>query len=428
MEALLHYVWQHRLYPATPLATTDGLPVEIIDPGLYNQGDGPDFFNAKIRLGEQLLAGNVEIHVRASDWFRHRHEADPAYDNVILHVASVLDAEVVTHSGRQLPQLQLGVPETLAQRYNMLLNEMRYPPCWRVIPELKSFEIHAWLSALTVERLQEKTARIESLLDRTQNDWEWVLFISLARGYGFGINGEAFERWALSLTLPIMGKHRDDLFQIEALFVGQAGLLEPDEVPEERRDDHYLRLKREYDFLRHKFSLSPLPASVWKFKTRPQNSPYIRLSQLAEMWHSRRIDFSRLKAAEDIDAMRRLLCAEALPYWQTHYTFGSTLGSKTALRLSRSSLDILLINTVAPLLFAYGRRHYDEDMAERAFLLLEGLKPERNHITAAWDEVGITAAHAADSQALLQLRAHYCDRKDCLRCRFGVRYLKRCGG
>lgn len=404
MEMLLHYVWQHRMFPLGTLTTTDGQELEIIDPGLHNHGAGPDFSGAKVRIGGQLWAGNVEIHLRATDWYRHHHDSDVAYDSVVLHVVGTKDCEVTTTNGRVLPTFVLPVPTAVEDNYRELLAEEAYPPCYRVIPQLSRLEVHSWMSALTVERLETKTQRVEHWLQKTTGDWERTFFIILARAFGFGTNADAMERWAALINPQHIGKHRDNLEQVEAFFLGLAGLLD---------DDDNIRC-REWRFLRSKFDLTPLPHSVWKMgRLRPQNFPQVRLSQLAELYHSRRLDFSRVRETKDIAAMRQLLTATKPAAGRSHYS------------LSEASVDLLIINAIAPILFAYGRSHADEELTERAFELLEGIKAESNAITRSWAKAGITSQHAADSQALIQLRTRYCDRKDCLRCRFGAAYLKK---
>ncbi len=424
MEKLLHFAWLHHLLPAAGLRTEEGERIEVIDPGVHNFDAGPDFFNAKVKIGGTLWVGNVEMHERASDWARHGHAADPAYDNVILHVCSRLDAQACTSSGRHLPQTVLPVPDMVCERYEELLAEEAYPPCYRVLGKLPSVVTHGWLSALTVERLEEKTQRVENWLARTGNDWEKAFFVTLARNFGFGVNAEAFEEWAATVPLPAVGKHRDNAFQVEAIFLGQAGLLTDDATDEERRDEYFLRLQNEYLYLAHKFSLSPMPSARWRFlRLRPQNFPHIRLSQLVTLYCRGKLDFSQLLDARTPEATRALFQTEATPYWTTHYTFGAAHKPHTK-ALQAASLDLLLINTAAPMLFAYGKHHHDEALSERAFTLLESVRPEQNFITRSWERAGLRAENAADSQALIQLRRHYCERKDCLRCRFGCEYLR----
>ncbi len=420
MEKLLHYAWQHRLFPAAPLVTTDGQPVEVIDPGLHNNDAGPDFFNAKVRIGGTVWVGNVELHLHSGDWQRHGHNADAAYNNVVLHVVADADTEVYTADGRQLPQLVLPVPATLSEGYEELLAEERYPPCYRIVPRLEPLTVSGWLSALTAERLEAKAGRIGVLVNDTVSDWEYVCFATLARNFGFGVNSDAFEEWARHVNLQQIGKHRDSLFQVEAYFMGQAGLLDK---PPATADDYYTRLREEYLFLAHKFTLTPLPADRWRFlRLRPQNFPYIRLSQLARLYHEGRAEFARLLEAESPADLRACLATSVTPYWETHYAFGRE-SRRHVKALQRASLDLLIINTIVPLFFAYGRWKFDENLCERAFALLEQLDAENNFITRSWREAGLRVASAADSQALVHLRRNYCDRKDCLRCRFGYEYL-----
>ncbi len=424
MEKLLHYAWRHRLYPVAPLVTTDGQPVEVIDPGLPNHDAGPDFFNAKVNIGGTLWVGNVEIHLHSSDWRRHGHASDSAYDNVVLHVVADADAEVATAAGRLLPQLVLPLPASLSEGYEELLSAERYPPCYRIVPQIDKMVVHGWLNALAAERLEEKAARIRTLVGATTADWEYVCFCTLARNFGFGVNGDAFEEWARHVDLSQVGKHRDSLFQVEAYFFGQAGLL--DKLPDEA-DEYPRRLREEYDFLSRKFGLESMSPARWRFlRLRPQNFPHVRLAQLARLYHEGRAEFARLLEAESVSDLHACLSASVSPYWETHYAFGheSPRSTKT---LRAASLDLLVINTVVPLLFAYGRWRHDDRLCERAFGLLEQLKPENNHIIRAWREAGVEARCAADSQALVHLRRNYCDRKDCLRCRFGYEYLKSSG-
>lgn len=470
MEALLHYVWQHRLFPTSPLVTTSGERVEVLDTGLHNTDAGPDFFNAKVRIGAQLWVGNVEIHTRASDWFRHEHQGDPRYNNVILHVVEHNDAEVTTLSGRSLPQLVLSVPTYVADNYHTLMVEDAYPPCHRILPTLPLFEVHAWLSALTIERLEQKMTRIDQWLSLTHGDWERVAFILLARAFGFGKNTDAFEHWAATLDPQHTGKHRDDPLLIEAFFFGQAGLLDSGQISQEDQDSHFQLLQREYRFLQQKFNLTPIPVQEWKFlRLRPQNFPHVRLAQLAALYLSQRFSLAAICQSPSIEELYNILEFNTLPYWLHRFKFGENAvpfaknqdklnpssqhaakenrnftterpskdtnranqPRKVAKRdascscLSSASKDLLLINAVFPLLFAYGHHHQNEALMDKAINWMETMRAERNHVVRMWQDVGIMAEHAADSQALLQLKWMYCDRHDCLRCRFGARYLQR---
>lgn len=422
MEQLLHYVWLHRLYPLGPLRTTDGRLLEVVDPGLPNTDAGPDFFNAKVRVDGTLWVGNIEVHDRASDWMRHGHDRDPAYDNVVLHVVGEADAEVCRTDGQPVPQWQLSCPDEVRRHYDELRQADLFPPCRSVLSVLSPFKIHSWLSALQAERFRGKADAIGQRLQRNGNHWEDAFFVTLARNFGFGLNADAFEAWALRLPLRDVAKHRDNLFQVEALFFGQAGLLDGDDLGNEA---YPLDLQREYRYLQHKFDLpAALPRDRWRFlRLRPQSFPHVRLAQLAWLYHKQENLFSRLMEAEDADAVRRLLQVQTSPYWTEHYRFGTTSPRRTR-HLGTQALDLVLLNTVIPFLYAYGLHRSEDKLCERAVCFLEGLKAEDNSIIRQWAAAGLPVRTAADSQALLQLKKQYCDRRDCLRCRFGYEYLK----
>jgi hypothetical protein len=429
MEQLLHYAWKHKMLPLGDLHTTDGRTVEVIDPGLHNSNAGPDFFNAKVRIGGTLWVGNVELHLRSADWYAHGHDRDDRYNNVVLHVVSEADADVLTNDGHYLPQLVMQVPPQVRENYEALLHADRYPPCYKAIPGLSRLLVHSWMAALQTERLEQKTEAIRRRAERSNGSWEDAFFQTLARNFGFGLNGDAFEMWAQSLPMSAVGKHRDDLFQVEAMFMGQAGLLEPESIPLRHRDEalgeaYFSSLRNEYSYLRHKFQMQPMQHSAWRFlRLRPQNFPHIRIAQLATLYHEGRLSLSSLLDCTTVDELRQLLSTRVTPYWETHYGFG--VGSpKSTKRLSRGSVDVIIINTAIPMLFAAGRHRKKDELCDRAFDLLEQMKAEQNHIITMWRECGLTVDSAADTQALIQLKREYCDRKDCLRCRFGYEYLR----
>lgn len=430
MEELLHYTWKHKLFPLQSLTTTDGSPVEVIDPGLHNRNAGPDFFNSKIKIGGTLWVGNVEIHTRSTDWFQHGHDRDPRYNNVVLHVCETVDGSIVTADGHYPPQMQLSVPPAVREHYAELQQTDQYPPCYRIIPDLSALTVHSWMAALQTERLEQKTEAIRQRAERLDGSWEDAFFVTLARNYGFGINGDAFEQWAYNVPLKAVAHHRDSLFQIEAIFMGQAGLLELDTIPahyqkDALNDGYFARLRNEYQYLAHKFTLTPMDASQWRFlRLRPQNFPHIRISQLANLYYQQRLGLSTLIDCKTVDELKALLRSQVTPYWETHYTFGS-LSTKNEKHLSYGSLNLLMINTAIPVLFAVGRHRRREELCDRAFDLLEQLRPENNYIVRMWQQCGLTVRSAGDTQALIQLKKEYCDKRDCLRCRFGYEYLKK---
>lgn len=429
MEQLLHYVWRHRILPVSGLLTTDGKPVEVIDPGLHNSNAGPDFFNAKVRIDGTLWVGNVEIHDKSSDWYLHGHDKDAHYDNVVLHVAGLIDTEVRTSKGDILPQVRLEVPSYVSSHYHELLTTDKYPPCYNIIPSLSKLTVHSWMSALQTERLEQKTEAIVRRVAACDGSWESGYFVTLARNFGFGVNKEAFEQWAKSIPLHAVDHHRDSLFQIEAIFMGQAGLLNTECLPASHRqeamqDEYFGRLRSEYTYLAHKFSLTPMDGKAWRFlRLRPQNFPYIRISQLANLYFERRGSLSQLVACETLKEATRQLQTHVSTYWETHYTFGHA-SAKSAKELSKQSQNLLMINTCVPVLFAYGRHLGNDKLCDRAFDFLDELKAETNSVVKMWQDVGLEVQNAGDSQALLQLKKEYCDRKYCLRCRIGYEYLK----
>lgn len=429
MEELLHYCWQHKLLPLSQLTTTDGRSVEVIDPGLHNQHAGPDFFNAKVKIDGMLWVGNVEIHDKASDWYRHGHDKDANYDSVILHVVGEVDAEARTMNGTILPQMKLEVPQSVTDNYEALLRTETYPPCYKIIPTLSKLMIHSWLSAMETERLERKTDDIVRRVGQCGGSWENAYFVTLARNFGFSTNSDAFEQWALNVPLDKVGHHRDDIFQIEAIFMGQAGLLEEDCLPERYRasahkEGYFDRLRDEYRYMAHKFQLHPMDNKLWRFlRLRPQNFPHIRISQLATLYYRRQTGLSELIEQESLKDVTNLLQTEVTDYWRTHYTFGAP-GPKSTKKLSAASANLIIINTAIPMLFAYGRHKDDDRLCNRAFDFLDALKAENNNIVRMWQECGLSVESAGDSQALIQLKKEYCDKKECIRCRIGYEYLK----
>lgn len=415
--------------PPGCLTTTDGRSLEIIDPGLANRNAGPDFFNAKVRIDGVMWVGNVEIHERSADWYMHCHDRDAAYNNVVLHVARVVDTDVVTARGDRLPQLQLDIPPQLIAGYRQLMAADALPPCRDVVTGMSRLAVHSWLSALLAERMSDKTEAIHRRVEYFDGSWEEAFFATIARSFGFGVNSEAFEQWAACVPLAQVAHHRDDAFQVEALFMGVAGLLDPNQMSARQReaalaDSFFVRMKSEYDYLSLKFHLKAMSRHVWRFlRLRPQNFPYIRLSQLATLYCSRRASIATLTSCATPTAMREALQTSVGEYWRTHYTFGSESRASDK-QLSAASRDLLIVNAVVPMLHAWGVYIGDDSLTQRAIDTLETMPPEDNTYIRMWKECGIEAHNAADTQALLQLQHRYCERKDCLRCRFGYYYLK----
>jgi hypothetical protein len=419
-EEFLHYIWQYRLYKPELVLQT-GEKLEVIHPGTYNTDSGPDFFNARIRIGETIWAGNIEIHILSSDWKRHNHEQDKSYDNVILHVVWRDDLPVFRIDGTAIPTLELDglYNENSWKKYLHFMASKRWIPCDTMVIDVDSFVRDAWLDRILVERLERKALQVELILSITNNDWAQTFYRLLARNMGFKLNNQAFEMLAQSLPFNFLAKHADDLFQVEAMVFGQAGLLESS-----FNEEYPNRLKKEYEFLKKKFDLTPVDAHLWRFmRLHPGNFPTLRLAQFAAIIHHSSSIIGELFNSNDVAAYRELFGAEASDYWKTHYTFGKISEPKRK-TLGLSSIDLLIINLVAPILVAYGRWKNDTAMIEKAVDLLMQLKPENNAITRKWAEIGISAGNAATSQSLIELKSQYCDNKKCLSCSLGNALLK----
>lgn len=421
MEDLLHYVWKYKLYTSSSLITPEGIPVSVIDPGVHNKDAGPDFFNAKIKIGETLWVGSVEIHTVASDWLRHNHHKDKRYDNIILHVVEQNDYTAKRENGEVIPAVVIEIPKQIRDNMEWLLHKDKSMPCLSFIGGIEPIHIASWMNVLLSERLERKVNDIESLLCHCRDDWNEVFYILLSRNFGFGINNDAFEWLAKSLPLKYIQRQRSSCSQVEAMLFGQAGMLE-----EDGGDEYYRLLKREYGFLKQKYSLKPLDESLFRnLRTRPGNFPHIKLAQLAAIWCAHDTLFPVLREAGNLRQIREYLRASPSEYWQVHFRFNTPPSSFQHKGLSDNMLDILLINTVAPLFFAWGRKHGQPECTDKAIRILERIKAEKNSIVDLFVKAGIKVEHAGDSQALIQLRKCYCEQNKCLYCRIGFRLLKR---
>lgn len=422
MEKLMQYVWKHRLWRSEDMVTNTGKKVRVVDPGLLNTDAGPDFFNAKIEIDGHMWVGNVEMHYRATDWKRHHHDSDKAYDSVILHVVAKDDAPVRRTNGELIPQLVLEVSPQFNADYASLVGATIEVPCATKIKQVPHLTIVEWVEGLAFERLHGKVERIHQLLDSFNGSWEDVCYVTLARNFGFGINNDAFERLARRTPLRLLGKHSDSVLQIEALLFGQAGMLD---AQKPGMDSYYNQLCTEYAFLSNKFQLTPMEKESWKlFRIRPQNFPYRRIAMLAQYIEGGFRMMNRILEAEGEKEMRALFEVELSGYWTKHYTFGKPNERATA-TLSRSSIDIILINTVAPLLYAYGELTGNYEMTDKAIKLLEDLRAENNSIVSHFVAYGIDCPDALTSQALVQLKREYCDARKCIYCKIGHHLLSK---
>ncbi len=417
-EDFLTHIWKYGLFDRNSMVSDTGEKIEVISLGEPNHNAGPDFVNAKIRIGNTLWAGNVEIHVNASDWKKHKHNEDYNYDNVILHVVLNADEPVMRSNASRIPSVVLQFDPELFKNYTTLMNSKAWIPCQSYISEIDRFILHAWMSSILVERLQEKTGRIDQLLELYNNSWEEVFYIQLARNFGFSVNAEPFEQLARSLPLHCLARHKNNLLQTEALLFGQAGFLD-----KEIDDIYYTKLKAEYRHLSNKFNLKAIDNNQWKFlRLRPVNFPTIRIAQFASLIHVSSGLFRKIIETENLISLQNIFSVKTSDYWDTHYQFGNTSDRKIK-SLGKEAINIILINTVIPLIFLYGSKTGNEKLKARAVEFLSQLPAEKNAVIKRWGLTGIYAESAFDSQALLQLYSGYCMKKHCLHCMIGNKII-----
>jgi len=422
-EEFLHYLWKYSLYYSENLADRDGNRIAVINPGEYNRDAGPDFFNARIRIGDTVWAGNVELHTRASQYNQHGHNNDPAYDNVILHVVAEDDKKVFNSKGQEVLTVALEFDPGIYNRYLSLISNPYIIACQQDIDRVDRMQLRHWLGRLVAERLQEKSELILRVLAETGNDWNETFYRVLTRYFGFRVNREPFEMLAAALPFRIISKHADNLFQLEALLFGVAGMLEEGLFREALNDIYYCDLIKEFKVLSSKYSLKPMDGWIWKFsRLRPVNFPTVRISQLASMLSVTGGLFSRVIEAGDMGELRDLLEVSSSEYWNDHYVFGKK-SKRIKKKAGVQATAILLINAVIPVMFVYGKSRGINDLCERALDFLDQTEPEENIIINEWKNSGITAGSAFYSQALLQLRNCYCRNRRCLDCIIGNRLI-----
>ncbi len=405
------------------LTDADGRSLEVIDPGILNTDSGPDFFNSVIKIDGTEWAGNIEIHVKASDWFRHGHHNDPAYDSIILHVVGIADKKIFRSDGSPIPQVELTMPEDFFRTFSTLYTPTDAIRCASSVASLSPISVTDWLETLAVERLQMKSDKIKETYANSGNDWQQTCFITLARALGFGLNGDPFEMLARSVPLKILHHHSDNPYQLQAILFGQAAMLDSSLYI---FDEFYQLLCREYYFLARKYGLRPMRQGLWKYaRTRPQNFPHRRIAFLSKACEGGFSLFSRLLDTKGKqDKARELFNWRLEGYWDTHFAFDVEAKSQAS-TLSHNSVTLLMINLVAPLLYTYGALRGDCELAETGLDLLTSLPPENNSLIRDWHNCGLDADNALRSQALLQLRKEYCDRRKCLYCRFGNHLLRK---
>lgn len=423
-ENILQYIWKYQLFNHSELRTVSGKKLKVTRVGRHNFDEGPDFENAVIMIDEVEWAGNVEVHVESSAWNDHQHQLNPFYNNVILHVVYKYDKEVKREDGT--------IPETLAlisiidpavlTNYHNMLNNMNWIPCEKSIHAVDPFHISQWLTTVLYERLIAKSDNVNNLLNEFQGDWERVAFVLLARNFGFLVNSDAFERLARSFPYGLINKYKDKAATIEALLFGQAGMLEQPSF-----DEEYPRsLQREYRYLQKAHSLKPIERANWKFlRMRPVSFPSFRLAQFATFCFTINHFFAKVIETENLNLWRiRFKSFKVNSYWSTHYHFNKETETHST-QLGQGAIDLILINTVAVLLFSYGRYVANDSYTERSILFLDNIKPENNRIIQQFKSIGIASKSATDTQALKQLKTIYCANKRCLYCEIGSQIIKR---
>ncbi|WP_316821144.1 DUF2851 family protein [Pedobacter gandavensis] len=420
-ESFLHFIWQFRLFQVLNLFCTTGEALYILGVGMPNKHAGPDFSQSKLKIGERTWVGDVEIHLKSSDWFLHGHQDDPGYAAVILHVVYEHDQVIYRKDGSIIPVLVLKdlFPETLFIHYESLVNSLHSFPCEKQIHGIDPVIVNGVLSRMLIERLAQKSVEVFDHLAKVNGDWESTFYHFLAKSFGFKVNEIPFELLASSLPLWLLRKHLDHPLQVEALVFGQAGFLTG-----AFKDVYPQQLKKEYQFLQKKYGLSPIGVGAWRFlRMRPQNFPTIRLAQFSALLLNSDRLFSRLMALEDLFSLKKML--QSLPvhsYWRTHYHFQKAT-KKVALQMGDASVDHLMINVVCLFLMAYGKYSEQADLIDRALQFLEQLPPESNAITRSYLQAGIKIDNAFFSQAVLQINKYYCAQKKCLNCGIGIKIL-----
>lgn len=420
-EDFLHYIWQNKKFDFSNLRTTQGEDLIISNSGSYLQQEGPDFFNAQLIINKQKWAGNVEIHVKSSDWYLHNHENDSNYDSVILHVVWQHDSEIYRKDNSEIPVLELKdyVSKEALEKYNKLVTTKSWIYCENEIASVKEIIISNWKERLFFERLERKAIKIQELLDETKNDWEAVLFCMLAKNFGLNVNGQSFYELAKSIPYSIIKKEANNSENLEALFFGVGNLLK-----EDKQDTYYQNLQNRWKMLQYKYQLKDLFVSpIQFFKLRPDNFPTIRLAQLAQLYHLKHSLFSEIIHANSIDQLYFIFKNDTSIYWKNHYNFEKESNSKVK-SLSTSFIDLLIINTVIPIKFLYARA-FGKDNLEELIELISNIKPEKNNIIEKFSTFKIKSENAFETQSLLQLKNEYCNFKKCLQCSVGLALLKK---
>ena len=423
-EEFMHFVWENRLFFPDNLETIEGEPLEILNTGMRNTNAGPDFFNAKVKIGETTWAGNIEIHKKASDWEKHNHDENKAYENVILHVVETADRQIVRENGSEIATLEMDWPEQYTRNYQKLLDAQTWIACQEQFHRVDPVVLQLGFNRLMIERLEDKTEEINQRLEQNQQNWSEIFYQMLARMFGFKVNAIPFEMLAKAIPMNILAKHKNNLFQLEALLFGASGLLNEELFG----DNYFLELRKEFGFLYKKYNLKPVEAHLWKFmRLRPGNFPTIRISQLAALIRRSQGLFSKILETEKANDLKSLFRVKAFEYWDNHYRFNKPSPRRYSKELGENSIDTIIINVVIPFLFVYGEKQNQHHLKNRALEFLEKLPPEHNSIIEKWENLGVLVRSAFETQALLQLKNIHCIRKKCLNCPIGNKLVKSLG-
>ena len=420
-EDFLHYLWKFKKFDTLNLKTSNGEEIVIVNVGHYLELAGPDFFNAQIIIGDQKWAGNVEIHLKSSDWYVHHHERDVNYENVILHVVWEHDTEIFRKNNSEIPVLELRqyVDTATIANYQSLVSPKSWIFCEKQLNEIDNFTLKNWQERLFFERLERKSKPIFELLEQTNQDWEAVLFCLLAKNFGLNTNGELFLKIAQSIPFSVIRKESFEIENLEALLLGSTGILDI-----EKEDTYFKDLKFRYFYLLQKYQLEKNSTEpVQFFKHRPDNFPTIRLSQLANLYHSQQNLFSIISTSNSLVTIYKTFEVAVSAYWQNHYQFDKESPKKLK-KLSKSFVDLIVINTIIPLQFAFAKSQGKEN-SEDLIQLLNEVAPEKNAIMDKFGSFGINPKNAFESQSLLQLKNEYCNKSRCLECAIGMELLKK---
>ena len=419
-EDFLHYVWQYKKFNFSDLKTTQNENLTIINSGFYSQLAGPDFFNAQIVIENQKWAGNVEIHLKSSDWYVHHHEKDANYDSVILHVVWEHDTPIFRKDNSEIPVLELKnyVSQHELHNYNELITPKSWIYCEKQIAKTDNFVMKNWQERLFFERLERKSIPINTLLHETENNWEAVLFSMLAKNFGLNTNGEIFLKIANSIPFSVIRKENFEVENLEAIFFGRANLLNA-----EKQDSYFVNLKNRWNYIKIKHQLQEVFIDeIQFFKHRPDNFPTIRLAQLAQLFHLQHNLFSKIIEIKSAQECYKLFNIKVSEYWQTHYQFDKESPKKSK-TVTNSFLDLLLINTIIPFQFAYAKSQ-GKEISENILDLLSKIPSEKNAILDKFSSFGIKTKNAFEAQSLLQLKNEYCNNKKCMQCAIGLELLK----